>query len=231
MKAYQKIIVVLLMLWLLVGCVVNSQLKSVASKQVSDLKKNGVVLVRLHEQEKKINHLRKTGNRRLAQKIEDKQKNLNQELVNAFIENFTFCPVYFFYAKDSKKILNQEFEGIFLNKDLAVDSSVNMTNENFAIAELSWTTPDTIQHFSETYTQKDSTGNYVRRKRYYTGSDISFEALLLRDNNFAQFHKPFPAYVKKYVGGVERSSNSMVQILNKGLERSFQQYQEKQAKL
>lgn len=69
---------------------------------IQNLKK-GALIVRLRINSKKVEAYRSVGNEELALKLEAQQKENNLNMLLAFKNNFTFCPVYFIYANDYQK--------------------------------------------------------------------------------------------------------------------------------
>ena len=71
----------------------------------------GVLLVRLQDKEKSIAQLQQKGLTKEALKMAQRQARENREILLSFKTTFNFCPVYFFYAKDSEAIRRGNFEG------------------------------------------------------------------------------------------------------------------------
>lgn len=88
---------------------------------IQDLKalKDGMLLVRLKSSQNQIEALQKQGLDKEAEKRKNQQYLDNKEIILSFGTTFDFCPVYFFYDVDSKKITDGEFEGVVLNQNLS----------------------------------------------------------------------------------------------------------------
>ncbi len=140
----------------------------IAEKHILQLHDSSVLIVRLQTKEKSIEALIKAGNTKTAEKIKLEQQKLNQQIINAFNENFTFCKVYFMYSNQSLHILNQEYSKIiFLNNDLQEDSSIKPNFSSCYVAEFG-----------------------------VVASATMIQGLAIMDKNLNQLEKPFPYYAK-----------------------------------
>jgi len=166
--------------------------------QINELK-NGVLLVRLKTSENAIKYLEQQGKYEEAEQLFQQQKINNLEIINAFKQHFTFCPVYFFFNNQSQKILNSDFENVFLTENLSIDSSIKLINPVYYFAE-----------FDILETSDEASG----------GTGI--EALIIKDKNLKQLSKPFPFYVRKneLMMGT-RNIRSVVIMLNFNLEQYY----------
>lgn len=97
----------------------------------------GALLVRLSTKDHLIKAL-KGKNDTLLQKVIRKRDARNAEIVEAF-KTFTYCPVYFFYASDSKKIIARNFTNVLLDFNLNRITDSVILFENYLIAEFSYT--------------------------------------------------------------------------------------------
>lgn len=111
-----------------------------ANREIAALK-NGALIVRLQTNEKSINAYRQAGKNELADKIAAERNGLNQKIVDAFKNYFTFCKVYFIYAKNTGA-LSKEKSGIFLDGNLKPDTSIKLKEKYFLIAEYGSFTAD-----------------------------------------------------------------------------------------
>src|ERR1051326_3869075 len=75
----------------------------VAMWQINQLK-NGALLVRLHNNQKLIEGLKKMGQADLAAQKEYEQMAINKNIVLAFTKNYIFSKVYFFFSNASDSI-------------------------------------------------------------------------------------------------------------------------------
>lgn len=173
----------------------RQQAKIKATANIQQLKKS-VLLVRLSEKKNTINAMKKVGKDKLAAKTKHKQREKNKKIIAAFLSNFDFCPVYFFFSDDSKYIRNKQLDSvIFLNENLEHDTSIKVNTRTFFTAELGVTEPDTTNYSSETYFDKGK-----KSTTYYGAGEISLSALIIKDDQIYQLGKPFPYYVREYAG-------------------------------
>lgn len=80
--------------------------------------KNSALLVRLQDRTNTIATLKEKGLINEAEKLAQQQRLENRETLLSFTQTFDFCPVYFFYAKDSEAIRSGDLDGIVFNADL-----------------------------------------------------------------------------------------------------------------
>ncbi len=175
----------------------NSSLnkKELAKKQITELH-NGVLLVRLSTYDLKIAAMQKAGKIEELKKFESGIIQMNNDLVSSFTTNFKFCPVYFFYSKNSEAVKNKNLAGLILDSNLKPIDIKLLDGKKIFIAEIGKTESDTtMRRSNEEYQFKDSIG-YENRKTYYENDNISYLALLIRSEQFIQLQKPFPAYIK-----------------------------------
>ncbi len=161
-------------------------------KQIQELK-NGILLVRLHKNQKSIDAMRRVGKDKKADKSELKQLKKNTNIVFGFVNNFDFCEYHFFYSENSANVKAKNYNEIFLSKDLKVDSAIVIDkNKPIFIAEFNFLDEDTTQYFSEiTYRQNDE-GKMIAVENYYSSSSMSFQDLVIKDSTYTQLQRPFP---------------------------------------
>ena len=80
--------------------------------------KNSALLVRLQDRTNTIATLKEKGLINEAEKLAQQQRLENRETLLSFTQTFDFCPVYFFYAKDSEAIRSGDLDGIVFNANL-----------------------------------------------------------------------------------------------------------------
>ena len=148
-----------------------------AFQAVKELKYNGALVVRLETSHVKIKafennlknpKLKPAARKRIQSFLDDtRERNeiINRNLMNAFSDSFNFCPVYFCYDSSAGTLKNGARKNIFLNKELAFDSSVEI--------------PDAANIFVIYYHEKS--GNYPT------------DGLMMRRLNKV-LEEPFPAY-------------------------------------
>ena len=142
--------------------------------------KEGVLLIRLSSERRKLEELdRRIANDKLNLKsrerlkrvkkevIEDRDKT-NQEFVEAFASQYDFSELFFFYDTASVSLKRGVQEGIFLDREMNLVSSMSLEGRPFLVLRSG--------------TLKEST----------TG----LEALVLMDEDFEDLARPFPYYVR-----------------------------------
>jgi hypothetical protein len=86
------------------------------------------LFVGLKNSQNKIDALIKAGKAEEAEKLRQNQESENNQVINAFRVYFNYCPVYFFYLKDSKKVKDGNFKGVIYNTDFHIDSAFTGSN-------------------------------------------------------------------------------------------------------
>lgn len=104
---------------------------------------DGVLVVRLESNQKKINKLKEVlvqkdlsakNRKNLQRQLEEtlaETKERNTLLMNSFAENYRFSEVYFMYDYDSEKLVAGEQQGYFLNKDLTINTDLSLADNKF----------------------------------------------------------------------------------------------------
>ncbi len=217
--------------------------RRLAKKRISQLRE-GVLLVRLKTSQSKIDALRRYNFHDKADQTEILQRKENQQLIQAFKQQYTFSEVRFFMSHHSKQVRNKNFEGIFVNEDLEIDSNIAIFNpKNAFVAEYALIENDTNQYFS--HYQWMSTGNFAQVKVpvFYHGKKNNFMALVVKDQQFRQLDKPFPYYSRAFYKGraehpgfgflylpltlfAPTNPNNCVENLNKNLFRFLEQIEQ-----
>lgn len=186
--------------------------------------KNGVLLVRLFYKEKSIEYLKSAGKMKAAIDYETKIEEENLELIRAFKENFTFCPVYFFDSKYSDNVLKRNFEDIiFLDVNGNENKDITMNSTYFYTAEISATLVDTNVRKSEIYPQINQMDQEILgiKKTLFN----TFQALRIKSDKFVDLLPPFPNAVRtfKNLPLIKRSYKTIVKRLNNKLKRNFKE--------
>lgn len=168
--------------------------KRIAGRQIRQLR-DGALLVRLKTSEPTIRAMKSKGMHYEAEQTQKQQRMENVALIRAFNQFYTFSEVRFFMSHDSKKVKAKEFEGIFVNDSLEVDSNLFVRNRrHIFIAEYADIEPDTAVFFSHYEWQSTGDFSQIQVPQYYGSGVNSFMALVLRDEKFEQLHRPFPYY-------------------------------------
>lgn len=134
-----------------------------------------IVVVRLKENAKRIKSLEDQGLGVYAEEERQETLEKNIAIVEAFKEKFTLLPVYYFYNTDSKRVLENGFEGLLLNEKLERDSSFRLPKKEYIIAEFG-------RQFDEV---SQTSGMY---------------GLVILNDNFENIPAPFPAFTSNAYG-------------------------------
>jgi hypothetical protein len=179
-----------------------------AAQEIKALKR-GALVVRLKTNDKSVDAYRKAGQNNIADKIVADRLAMNLKIMDAFKYNFTFCKVYFIYAKNTDALLKHQ-PNIFLNSQLQPDSSIHMKEDYFLIAEYgSFTSNERVDdyHYSGVYHTEPSS------------STASTSALVMLDTTLTQLQEPFPFAVPVYLGGYNKAVEQMDRQLTKLYDR------------
>lgn len=174
--------------------------------------KNGFLLVRLTTKSVIINNLKKYGKTELAKKVKEKQKEENIKVINAFKNNFSFCPVYYFHAEDTKDICENNLEGNIFNSKQEPIFHLDSVNiffiSEFGDLDLS----NDNYHFND----KNNLESDTIIKPSYNISDIVFHGLILRYSDYT----PIDVIRSKFNGSLtnspkQKTLDKFVKKLNK----------------
>jgi len=201
----------------------QNQSGNVPKQQINQLH-DGVLLVRLATRKNAIDALRKNGNDAQANQIENRQAEINKQIISAFRSNFDFCRIYFFYSDYSKEVMEKRFDHVkFLNDSLTPDPTITFDGKNFLTAEFASVEQDTSKYFDNYRTVSEETGP-EKQSAYYGGSELGFEALIIKSDVFIQLRRPFPYYVKAN-GAPEdkKKTNNVIRKMNKKLHDFYKQ--------
>ncbi len=180
--------------------------------------KSGAVVVRLKTNDKSVAAYRKAGRDDVADRIVEDRKKQNLKMYYAYKTHFTFCPVYFIYAKDTKELLKGN-RNIFLNQDLNYDSTVTFNYTNFIFSE--YGTAEGYSDFSD-FSGLPVSGRYDARTMDTVSTEhntmpATTSALLFLDKHLNQLQRPFPFITGVYLDAY----NSAVKNLNRELEKAY----------
>ncbi len=183
--------------------------RDLASWQINSLKQ-GVLLVRLSYREKSIEKLREIGQTERAEKYEKEIAEKNNSIIDAFKQNFTFAPVYFFSAKHSDLVRNHKLDELpVLDKSQDAKELKDISGSSFLVAEFTTLSKDTAKY-------KDynlATDYHPTGTSYYSNSNNGISALVIKSDQFVQLDSPFPYYVRSFKGmpfGLTRSDDETV---------------------
>ena len=183
--------------------------KEMAKKDIV-LLKEGALLVRLKTSENTIVALRKAGREKQALKEEKWQLTQNQKIVKAFKTYFDFAPVYFFYSDKSDQVRKGDFEGIFLNEKLELDSTIVMSKKNIYTAEYMAIKQDTFIQLSHYELEQIGDFQSLWVPRYYGQPNFGFSAFVVKNQNFEQMVEPFPYYARTNAPGIQKHPEQLL---------------------
>jgi len=188
--------------------------------------RNGCVVIRIKTNDKSIEAYRKMGKNELADKIEDQRRLQNEKLYQAFKNYFTFCKVYFIYAKETQDFLSGRRD-IFLNDKLEHDSSIVMKERFYVFCEYGATVSFSTKNPKEIYSDVGIySGTYSRHEHEKilgqeptstTTSTASENAVFFSDSSFNQYFYPFPYSEDVYLDYY----NSTVKTLDREMQRAY----------
>lgn len=156
----------------------------VARAQINKLKNGGALLVRLKTNANTISRLKTAGNMDLATQIERETYLTNKITIASYLEEFTFCPVYFFYSNSSDSVKNKKLEGIFVDTNLVVNSTIVCNANFYLIAE-----SDKIYNSSLGIVPESKVSQAIER-----GTPSREAPIVIKNRYFIQLHKPFPYF-------------------------------------
>ncbi len=150
--------------------------------------KNSILLVQLKTKQNTIDAYLKRGNTKKAEKIKKLMEQDNKNIIKGFKEYFTFCPVYFYYSTDMKKVKNKQLSDVhFLDDSLNVKKiNVNFDSTNYYLANIG------------TSDYRNTTLNNIPNFKIKYNNYVDFEALLIKNKDFQQLSAPFPYYAKTH---------------------------------
>lgn len=162
----------------------NSLRFIVAKAQINRLKNGGALLVRLKTNSTTINKLKSKGDIDLATQIERETYLTNKIIIGSYLQEFDFCPVYFFYSNYSDSVKNKKLEGIFVDTTLQVNPSIICKADFFLIAE-----SDKIYDSSLGIVPINDAPKAIQK-----GSPLREAPIVIKNRYFIQLHKPFPYF-------------------------------------
>ncbi len=157
----------------------------IAKAQIVSLKKNGALLVRLKTNANTINRLKAAGNNDLATQVERETAIKNKIIILSYLQEFKFCPVYFFSSDYSDSVKHKNISGIFLDTSLVINPNIVCTASFYIIAD----NRSTICNSSLGVVPQSLANSSVER-----GSPERDVAIVIKNRYFIQLHKPFPYF-------------------------------------
>jgi len=158
-----------------------------AERQIMMLK-NGTLVVSLKNNERSIKAYRNAGNEKLASKLELGYREINLNLVKAFLQYYNFSRVLFIYTSDIHRLLDHE-PYVFRNENLEIDSSIYFSYDSFFIAE----------YGTLLSTERADAYSYQNKGTVETDNASSTSAIVLMDTSLTQLKEPFPFYSEVFL--------------------------------
>ena len=90
------------------------------------IQQNGICF-RLHDNAQRVAYMEKTYGADAAEKERSDIRRYNQYVVDLFKQHFHFCPVYYFYASQTKEL--QARKPVLLNQNLEPDPTVGLPKD------------------------------------------------------------------------------------------------------
>lgn len=188
------------------------------------LLQNGVLLVRLDQQQRRIDYYTKYNNLKEAEKVKQKMLTENRAIIDAFRTYYKFCPLYFFAMEDTRTLLEKGPGAItFYNDSAQADPAIRPPDLAFFVAEFGFVSQDTTIYVSGRALDPSNESN-PEGVRYYGGSKNTKPALVIFDNTMEQLRDPFPYYFGySHFGRVKKRYRNPVmrwqELLDKYLEK------------
>lgn len=202
----------------LIGIVLSVSFSCYSQQNIHEIftnLKQGAILVRLESKQKTITALEKK-NPSLAKRVSVKQANRNAEIINAFTNNLTYCPVFFFYDYNSNKIKQKQFIEVLFDKNQQPISNLPDLSNNYLIAAFGETMGDSINLPAQYETYSES-GKLLSQKDtiYQAHIGYRFDALILLGPNLKILEDPNPHFVRQNVILRKRKPSEMVLRMEK----------------
>ena len=194
---YSKLFKATLFVFFLIGFTSNinaQKAHEIADEQILALKE-GVLLVRLNESNKKIDWLRNADKNAEAEKIEKEEAEMNSKIIEAFAESYDFSAYYFFYSKHAGEIKNGQFANHLLDAQGQSVSSNVLEGKAYYVAEYGFI--------------KNDAGNERAA------------GLRIMDNEYNQLSPPFPYGELSQIFIFTRPMTNIVKKFNNRLVRYF----------
>ena len=101
---------------------------SLGAQQIDQLKA-GKLLIKLNTQSARIKHRMDNNQKSKAKSLMDEMEKEQNEIINAFIDHYTFSNFYFFYSDDSDKVLRErKFDSLFKEKGKPISDIPALSN-------------------------------------------------------------------------------------------------------
>lgn len=156
----------------------------VAQAQINLLKNGGALLVRLKTNANVISKFKEAGNIDMATQLERETMLTNKIVVGSYLQELTFCPVYFFYSNTSDSVKHKKLAGIFVDSNLMVNPAIVCNANFYLIAESGQVYNSSLGIVPESEASKS-----MER-----GTSSREAEIVIKNRYFIQLHKPFPYF-------------------------------------
>ena len=185
------------------------RLKRQASKSQIQQLKEGVLLVRLKTLNKSIEVLKRSGREAKAARVESRQAEENDAIMQAFKMKYDFSDLYFFYSHHSKKVKEGNWGQYFLDDKFEETVSFSPAKgQKVFTAELTNLKADTAKYFSH-YKSRVAASDSLT-PLFYGSPDFNLEAFVIKDQNFVQLNKPFPNYQRMIMPSLKKHPEQLL---------------------
>lgn len=169
--------------------------KDLGKQYINTLRNGGVLIVRLKARTKTISAYLSSGNKNVADRIYEEDTKLNKKIIEAFNNEFRFCPVYFIYANASQQLI-KDGKANFLNSQLQIDTSIQLKTDQFLF----------LDYGTSMLNESTNSYNYTYGHTVEGSTPGNSQAFTILDKQYSQLHSPFPYIV--YLNPFERNAFS-----------------------
>jgi hypothetical protein len=162
----------------------RTRAQQVSAWQIQNLK-FGALVVRLQNNQRKVDAYRQVGNEAMALETMARTQYLNKVMMKCFQKGYDLSKVYFIYAQCSDSLLNGKKQGIFLDTSLKVNPNIVMSENFYVLAE-----SDYVYNTSIGFIKEDS-AKFVTE----AGAQTVYAPIVLKNKYGHQLKDPFPYYV------------------------------------
>lgn len=92
------------------------------------------ILVQLKTEQRKINALESNDNDQRKEQIKNDIARVQQVMINDFRDNFSYCPVYYFYDSDLEKVKAHNLQGVLMDETGNMVAPLTDSDTSFYVA-------------------------------------------------------------------------------------------------
>jgi len=178
----------------------NAKIKK-QSKLVLE-KSNTAMVILLSSRLQSIKALKEAHYVERAKIMTEKVRKSNESLYLAAKSELNTYPIYFIYTEDLDSLLQNKYEGIFVNENLDKDINIKFDYETFLIGRKG--------------SQIDGE-NKSENSTLYRVNDFENNGFYIYDQNFNLLKTPFPSYTRSYFypSDTDREYNANIRLLSR----------------